>query len=131
MDHAFTASMNEVVESDGFGSESCFCFLMSYVILGKFLHLSEPQFLYLSSFVRCLTQHLEGAKQIIGANYYTTLLVEDSKSQAKEMVKAIVRRERNKFHKERSKVSVYGFGGLVASMIPVSWYSCPCVILPP
>lgn len=64
--------------------------LMSYVMLGKFLHLSKPQLLYLSGFVKCLTQHLEGAKQMIDGKYYTILLVEDSKSQAGEVETAIV-----------------------------------------
>ena len=38
--------------------------VISYEILGKLLFLSKLQFLHLSSFVRCLTQHLEGAKEL-------------------------------------------------------------------
>ena len=66
--------------------------VICYVILGKLLYLSKPQFQHLSSFEKCLTQHLEGAKKMMGVNYYTILLVGDSKNQAGDIGKAIVQR---------------------------------------
>lgn len=87
--HSFTASMNKVLESDSFDTESRPCFLLAMRSWASYF-LSKPQFLLLSSFVRCLTQHLEGVKQMTSVNYYSILLVGDSKSQVQEMRKAIV-----------------------------------------
>lgn len=94
MDHAFrhTASL---LHEQGSGVRGLWQWVMllifmSCVILDKFFTSLSPQFLYLSGFVKGLSQHLEGAKQMLDVRYYTVLLVEDSKSQAREVVKAIV-----------------------------------------
>lgn len=65
--------------------------------------------------MRYLTQHLEGAKQLMDVNYYTILLVRDSKSQSGDIVRVIAQKEIKL--QEENKVSVYGLFLLFFSVV--------------